>query len=99
MLSEFFIYPRLDYEHITAFTVGQLLTLALATLRSGSVSTALVELSIPLTVKATCAVNGTTTPIPDRRPTAPGDRPAAVRPGRVSRNSLSPGSGPVGDTG
>lgn len=87
MLSEFLVYLRLGFEHITdpggadhllfvaaltatdvdrpkhlvwlvtAFTLGHSLTLALATLRLVSVSTALVEILIPLTIIATCALN------------------------------------------
>lgn len=89
MLSEFLVYLRLGFEHITdpggadhllfvaaltatdvdrpkhlvwlvtAFTLGHSLTLALATLRLVSVSTALVEILIPLTIIATCALNVT----------------------------------------
>lgn len=87
MLSEFLVYLRLGFEHITdpggadhllfvaaltatdvdrpkhlvwlvtAFTLGHSLTLALATLRLVSVSTALVEILIPATIIATCALN------------------------------------------
>jgi hypothetical protein len=87
MLSEFLVYLRLGFEHITdpggadhllfvaaltatdvdrpkhlvwlvtAFTLGHSLTLALATLHLVSVSTALVEILIPLTIIATCALN------------------------------------------
>jgi hypothetical protein len=89
MLSEFLVYLRLGFEHITdpggadhllfvaaltatdvdrpkhlvwlvtAFTLGHSLTLALATLHLVSVSTALVEILIPLTIIATCALNVT----------------------------------------
>jgi hypothetical protein len=109
MLSEFFVYLRLGFEHITdvggldhllfvaaltaidfkhpkrlfwlvtAFTVGHSLTLVLATLRLVSVSTALVELLIPVTIVATCVVNGVSTLQPDQRKTKPSDGQARIR--------------------
>lgn len=109
MLSEFFVYLRLGFEHITdvggldhllfvaaltaidvkhpkrlfwlvtAFTVGHSLTLILATLRLVSVSTALVELLIPVTIVATCVVNGVGTLQPDYRKTKPRDGQARIR--------------------
>jgi hypothetical protein len=42
---------------VTAFTLGHTVTLALATLRLVTVSSALVEFLIPLTVVATCVAN------------------------------------------
>jgi hypothetical protein len=97
MLSEFFVYLRLGFEHITdvagmdhllfvaaltavdvkrpkrlfwlvtAFTVGHSFTLVLATLGLISVGTGLVEVLIPLTIVATCAVNGTVALNPGHR--------------------------------
>ena len=90
MLSEFLVYLRLGFEHITdpgaldhvlfvavltasdvdrpkhlfwlvtAFTLGHSLTLALATLRVVSIGSTLVEILIPLTIIATCALNAGT---------------------------------------
>ena len=87
MLSEFLVYLRLGFEHITdpggadhllfvavltaadvgrlrslawlvtAFTLGHSVTLALATLDLVRVDSRLVEIAIPLTIIATCAVN------------------------------------------
>lgn len=87
MLSEFLVYLRLGFEHITdpggmdhllfvavltatdvdrprhlfwlvtAFTLGHSLTLALATLGWIGVDTGLVEILIPITILAVCAVN------------------------------------------
>jgi len=90
MFSEFLVYLRLGFEHITdpggldhvlfvaaltatdvdrpkhlfwlvtAFTLGHSLTLALATLRVVNVGSTLVEILIPLTIIATCALNAGT---------------------------------------
>ena len=60
---------------VTAFTVGHSLTLALATLRLISVSTAWVEFLIPVTILATGAFNLVETLTPARR----GDRPARAQ--------------------
>lgn len=109
MLSEFFVYLRLGFEHITdvggmdhllfvaaltaidfkhpkrlfwlvtAFTVGHSLTLILATLRLVSVSTALVELLIPVTIVATCLVNGVSVLKPDHQRAKALDRQARIR--------------------
>lgn len=87
MGSEFLVFLRLGFEHITdpagydhllfvaaltatdlgkwrrlfwlvtAFTVGHSVTLVLATLDLIRVSTPLVEVLIPVTIAATCAVN------------------------------------------
>jgi len=109
MLSEFFVYLRLGFEHITdvagmdhllfvaaltaidfkrpkrvfwlvtAFTVGHSLTLILATLRLVSVSTTLVEVLIPVTIIATCAVNGASTLNPDHPIAKAHDGQARIR--------------------
>jgi hypothetical protein len=79
---------------VTAFTVGHSVTLVLATLDLVRVSTPLVEVLIPLTIAATCAVNlfykeGT----PELDPgTAPESVPAHTRDARI-RYGLAMGFG------
>ena len=64
---------------VTAFTLGHSLTLILATLRLVSVSTTLVELLIPVTIVATCVVNGIGTAKPDYRGAKTRDGQARIR--------------------
>jgi len=124
MLSEFLVYLRLGFEHITdpggadhllfvaaltatdvdrpkhlvwlvtAFTLGHSLTLALATLRLVSVSTALVEILIPATIIATCALNvaGTTGLVPGR-PASTGQSLESSASGDRVRYALAAGFG------
>jgi hypothetical protein len=57
---------------VTAFTVGHSITLALATLRLVSISSALVEILIPLTILATGIFNIFETRTPADHPERPG---------------------------
>ncbi|MDX2063682.1 MAG: HupE/UreJ family protein [Bacteroidia bacterium] len=63
---------------VTAFTVGHSLTLALATLKLVSISPALIEFLIPVTILCT-ALAGLFTPTPDPR--------ARPRPGQQARRA------------